>query len=427
MRTEEDPSPLSPSAPPARDPLAGRRILVGVCGGIAAVKVPLLVSRLVQMGAQVRCLLTPGAERLVSAASLACLSRHRCYRDEDQWDPIEPRPLHIELAEWADAVVVAPLTATSLSRWVHGSGEGLLASTLLACEAPVVVAAAMNTAMWTSDPVRRNWQVLGGMARVLPLGPSPGLLACDRVGDGRMAEPEVLILALQSLLAHGWQRDWQGLRLLVSAGPTVEPIDAARVISNRSSGRMGLMLAQAARFRGADVSLVHGPLQLPDALRDGLRCEAVDTAAEMDVALHRHQPEADAVVMAAAVADLRRAAPSPLKVPKRSLIDGWADGWEPVPDLLAGLVAARPPGQVLLGFAAGTGDVRETASLKHRRKGCDLLFANPIDQEGIGFAAPDNAGWLLGPGERCLELPRTGKLSLAHQLLTQLRRLLPTS
>jgi phosphopantothenoylcysteine decarboxylase/phosphopantothenate--cysteine ligase len=401
------------------DPLAGRRILVGISGSIAAVKLPLLVSALVQRGALVRCLLTPSAARLVSAEALACLSRQPCHLDADQWSHRAPRPLHVELAEWAELVLVAPLSATSLGRWLHGLGDTLLASTLLACEAPVLVAPAMNTAMWSSPGVRANWQQLMGWPRVLPIEPAAGLLACDRRGDGRMADPEMLLLALESLALWGWRRDWQGLRLLVSAGPTREALDPARCLTNPSSGRMGVLLAQAARLRGARVELVHGPLQVPPAWLEGLSCHPVTTAAEMECALTNAQPQADAIAMAAAVADHRRAAPLPRKLPKQDLETELARGWQAVPDILAELVRRRPEGQVILGFAAQTGDVLAQAQAKWQRKGCDLLFANPIDQPGSGFGAAGNRGWLLGPqAAQVRELGPDSKLALAHRLLS---------
>ncbi|MFO7628947.1 MAG: bifunctional phosphopantothenoylcysteine decarboxylase/phosphopantothenate--cysteine ligase CoaBC [Prochlorococcaceae cyanobacterium] len=412
----EQPAP-EPSVP---DPLAGRRILVGVSGSIAAVKVPQLVSALVKRGAQVRCLLTPSAAVLVSPVALASLSRERCYLDADQWSHQASRPLHVELAEWAELLLLAPLSATSLARWVHGLADTLLASTLLASEAPVLAAAAMNTAMWASPAVRRNWHDLQTWERVLPLGPAPGLLACDRQGDGRMAEPCQLLLALETLQIWGWRRDWQGRRLLVSAGPTREPLDPARCLSNRSSGLMGVLLAQAARHRGARVDLVHGPLSVDPLLLEGLHCQPIETAAEMQRALRRLQPQADAVAMAAAVADHRRQQPAASKLEKQSLASALQDGWEPVPDLLADLVSHRPPGQRLLGFAAQMGDGLPLARAKWRRKGCDLLFVNPIDQPGAGFGAATNRGWLLGPGEQEQPMGSAGKLAIAHQLLTAL-------
>lgn len=406
----------------AADPLAGRRILVAISGSIAAVKLPLLVSALVQRGAQVRCVLTPSAARLVSAEALACLSRQPCHLDADQWNHRAPRPLHVELAEWAELVLVAPLSATSLGRWLHGLGDTLLASTLLACEAPVLVAPAMNSAMWSSPGVRANWQQLQDWPRVLPMPPEAGLLACDRRGDGRMADPELLLLALESLALWGWRRDWQGLTLLVSAGPTRESLDPARCLTNPSSGRMGVLLAQAARLRGARVELVHGPLQVPPAWLEGLSCRVVTTAAEMEVVLSEAQPRADAIAMAAAVADHRRAAPLPHKLAKQELETELARGWQPVPDILRGLVQRRPRGQAILGFAAHSGDVLAQARAKWVAKGCQLLFANPIDQPGAGFAASHNHGWLLGPQpDQVTELPPASKLALAHRLLSALR------
>ncbi|SBO43627.1 bifunctional phosphopantothenoylcysteine decarboxylase/phosphopantothenate--cysteine ligase CoaBC [Cyanobium sp. NIES-981] len=401
-------------------PLAGRRILVGISGSIAAVKLPLLVSALVQQGAEVRCVLTPSAARLVSPEALACLSRNPCHLDADQWSHREPRPLHIALAEWAELVLLAPLTATTLARWVHGLGDTLLASTLLACEAPVLAAAAMNTSMWDSLPVQRNWKVFSRLPSVLALAPTAGLLACDRQGAGRMADPDLVLLALESLALVGNQRDWQGLRLLVSAGPTREPLDPARCLTNPSTGRMGVLLAQAARLRGARVDLVHGPLSVPPGWLEGLACSPVQTAAEMQAALLERQPRADAVAMAAAVADHRRARPTATKLQKLDLERALSQGWEAVPDLLAQLVERRPAGQRILGFAAQSGDVLPLARAKLARKGCDLLFANPIDRPGCGFGGLSNGGWLLGPGDQVSALAQAHKLAIAHQLLTAL-------
>lgn len=402
------------------DPLKGRRVLVGISGSIAAVKLPLVVSALAKRGAEVRCVLTPSAAQLVSPVALASLSRQRCYLDADQWSHTAARPLHVELAEWAELVLLAPLSATSLGRWVYGLGDTLLASLLLATEAPVLAAAAMNTAMWASPGVSRNWQTLQDFERVLPLGPAAGLLACDREGAGRMAEPESLLLALESLALWGWQRDWQGRRLLVSAGPTREWFDPARCITNPSSGRMGVLLAQAARLRGAEVDLVHGPLQLEPAWLEGLHCHPIETGAELQASLEALQPSADAIAMAAAVADHRPKQRFNHKPDKQDLALAMEAGWEPIPDVLRGLVERRPAGQGILGFAAHTGDVLPQAQAKWARKGCDLLFANPIDAPGAGFGGLTNEGWILGPGEAVQRVEPMGKLALAHRLLTAL-------
>jgi phosphopantothenoylcysteine decarboxylase/phosphopantothenate--cysteine ligase len=398
--------------------------LVGISGSIAAVKLPLVVSALAKRGAEVRCVLTPSAAQLVSPVALASLSRQRAYLDADQWSHTAARPLHVELAEWAELVLLAPLSATSLGRWVHGLGDSLLASILLATEAPVLAAAAMNTAMWSSPGVLANWQQLQGFERVLPLGPAEGLLACDRQGTGRMAEPDLLLLALESLALWGWRRDWQGRRLLVTAGPTREWLDPARCITNPSTGRMGVALAQAARLRGAAVQLLHGPLQVDPAWLEGLSCQRIDTGAELQQQLRLHQPAADAIAMAAAVADHRPLAPQAQKHDKQDLAAQLAEGWEAVPDLLQELVQRRPAGQPILGFAAHSGDVLPQAQAKFARKGCDLLFANPIDQPGAGFGAAANQGWLLGPGPAVETVPAQGKLAVAHQLLTALGALL---
>ena len=404
------------------DPLSGRRVLVGISGSIAAVKLPLLVSALAKRGAEVRCVLTPSAAQLVSPVALASLSRERCYLDADQWSHTAPRPLHVELAEWAELVLLAPLSATSLGRWVHGLGDTLLASTLLATEAPVLAAAAMNTSMWAAPAVHANWEQLQRYERVLPLGPVEGLLACDRQGSGRMAEPALLLLALETLACWGWRRDWQGQRLLVSAGPTREWLDPARCITNPSSGRMGVLLAQAARLRGAEVQLVHGPLQVDPAWLEGLHCHPISSGAELQAALQELQPQVDAIAMAAAVADHRPALAHSHKPDKAAAAAAMAAGWEPVPDLLVELVQRRQPGQVILGFAAHSGDVLPQARAKWARKGCDLLFANPIDQPAAGFGSELNQGWLLGPGRSEERLEPMSKLAVAHRLLTALRR-----
>ncbi len=423
MRSEPAGSPPTPGGAD-HDPLAGCRILVAISGSIAAVKLPAVVSSLAQRGALIRCVLTPSAARLVSPVALASLSRSPCHLEEDQWSHRAPRPLHVELAEWAELVLVAPLSATSLARWVQGSGDTLLSSTLLATEAPVLAAAAMNTAMWRSPGVRRNWEELQGFERVLTLGPAAGLLACDRQGSGRMAEPQQLLLGLETLRLHGWRRDWLGRRLLVSAGPTREWLDPARCLTNPSSGRMGVMLAQAARLRGAEVDLVHGPLNLDPHLLEGLHAYPAESGAAMGEALARLQPAADAVAMAAAVADHGRAAPQVQKLSKQDLLASLSGGWCEIPDLLAELVARRAGGQRILAFAAHSGDVLPQARAKLRRKGSDLLFANPIDRPLAGFGVGSNEGWLLGPGSRELRIESKGKFAVAHQLISALGALL---
>ncbi len=412
--------------------LKGRRIVIAASGSIAAVKTPLLVSNLVKAGAEVRCVITPSAAKLVSPLALSTLSRHRCYQDEDQWSNQQARPLHISLAEWAEVLVVAPLTASSLSRWIYGLGDGLLASLLLAFEKPVIAAAAMNTGMWTNKAVSQNWEELQKNPRVLPLNPSSGLLACDRFGDGRMSHIETIQLAIENVIVRTTktgelERDWKDKRVLISAGPTFESLDPARLITNRSSGKMGVLLCQAAKMRGAKVDLVHGALNLPNSWLEGLSTHSAKSSSEMQQMLNVLQPSADAIAMAAAVADVRRKSGfESKKLRKDSFLNALTSEMETVPDLLKGLVSQKPKNQVLLGFAALTGndeEIKEQGQTKLVKKGCDLLMANPIDQPGRGFEVNFNGGWLLQEKGDALFIPVTSKLQLAHKLLDALLRL----
>jgi phosphopantothenoylcysteine decarboxylase/phosphopantothenate--cysteine ligase len=248
-----------------------------------------------------------------------------------------------------------------------------------------------------------------------------------------MADPQLIELAAASLFKDGGKRaivrrDWQGRRLLVTAGATEERIDAARLLSNRSSGRMGVFVAQAARLRGAEVDLIHGPLQVPSAWLEGLNAHPITSSQDLERELIRHQPAADAVAMLAAVADLRRCDGGLAEKPSKQELPGLMQaGWQEVPDLLRGLVVRRPPGQRLLGFAALTGSDEELLSRgeeKRIHKGCDLLFVNPIDRPDQGFAVDRNGGWLLGEGT-AEQLPVRSKLVLAHDLLDRLLALKP--
>ncbi len=406
--------------------LKGQKILVIATGSIAVVKTPLLVSNLIKTGAEVRCLVTPSASKLVSPLSLATLSRNRCYEDEDQWDPQRSKPLHIELSEWANLIVIAPLSASSLSRWVNGLGEGLAASVLLASEKPVIAASAMNTAMWENQAVKSNWQKLQSFTNVIALSPSEGLLACDRIGEGRMANPELIQLALESATIQRLplQKDWKGMKLLVTAGATIEDIDEARYLSNRSSGKMGVLLGQAARFRGAQVDLIHGSLQINPALLEGLNCIKARGSKDMSRALQHLQPSSDVIAMAAAIADIKIKENIAGKLGKEKLLESLTNQFEIVPDLLKMLADRKKASQIFLGFAALTGsdeEIQKLAISKKQNKGCDLLMANPIDKLHQGFESELNGGWLLGPGDEIQKIPINTKFSIAHHLLDAIK------
>ncbi|NJR38096.1 MAG: bifunctional phosphopantothenoylcysteine decarboxylase/phosphopantothenate--cysteine ligase CoaBC [Leptolyngbyaceae cyanobacterium CSU_1_4] len=397
--------------------LQGKRILIGIGGGIAAYKVCEVVSTLAKAGAEVRVILTHGAQQFVAPLTFATLSRHPAYTDQSFWQATHPRPLHIELGEWAEVFLIAPLTANTLGKLAHGLADNLLTNTVLASVCPILLAPAMNTDMWEQQAVQRNWQQVQTDLRYHTLSPGKGLLACDRVGAGRMAEPPEILAHLESLL-HSPQRDLVGLHVLISAGGTREYLDPVRFIGNPSTGKMGVALARAAVHRGAAVTLVHAPIA---SLPQGVRLVPVENAAAMQQALETYFLEADWTVMAAAVADVRPATYSAEKLPKRSLppqLD-----LAPVPDIVAGLRGLKQPHQKLIGFAAQTGDILEPALDKLRRKGLDAIVANPIDQPDSGFGGDRNQAIFLSHDGQQRAIAPCSKLEMAHHLYNFIRLL----
>ncbi len=414
-------------------PLKDRKIVVIATGSIAAVKTPMLVSKLIKLGAEVKCITTPSASKLVSPLSLSTLSRNICYQDQDQWNPKTTKPLHISLAEWAELIVIAPLSASSLARWVHGLGEGLAASLLLAFEKPVIAAAAMNTGMWLNHSVQRNWKLIKQCPNVITLDPEEGLLACDRLGEGRMANQDIIELAIEHAFFQlknncDFKRDLTGLKFLVTAGPTIEDIDATRFLSNRSSGKMGVFFGQVARFRGANVDLIHGPLEISSTFLEGLTSYQARSANDMKKIIKELQPHANAIAMAAAIVDLRKKGKkNTSKLSKENLLNSINDTFEVVPDLLTEIVTNRENNQIILGFTALTGtdeEIKHLGKIKKSKKRCDLLMANPIDREDQGLASNSNGGWLLGPNDSIKSIPIDFKLSIANQLLDEVKALL---
>lgn len=401
------------------DPLVGRRILVAVCGSIAAVKLPRLVSSLVQQGAQVRCVLSPKAEQFVSPLALASLSRQTCNLEAHQWDPCQPRPLHVALAEWAELVVVAPLSATTLARLVHGMADTLLSSTVLATQAPLLAAPAMNTAMWDAPAVQANWQALCRWPRLLPMSPARGLLACDSRGMGRLPEPELLLQGIRAALTTGGVADLRGLRILCSAGPTREFLDPVRCLTNPSSGRMGVAMALMAALRGAAVQLVHGPLSnVPASWLDPLDTCPVVSAAEMGAALAQRLPQVHGLVMAAAVADHAPGVTTAVKWAKDALPNPLP--LQDTPDLAAILAARTRGDQWMLGFAAEHGLDRARALEKLRRKGLDWIVLNPVGRAGRGFGNQPNGGILLWADGREHGLASQDKATMAGAIWSAL-------
>ena len=409
--------------------LFGKKILVAVTGSIAAVKAPILVSRLVKAGVEVKCVITPSASKLISPLSLSTLSRNKCYQDKDQWNESQIKPLHVALAEWAELIIVAPMSATSLSRFTTGNADGLLASILLASQSQIVIAAAMNTSMWESQSIKKNWNYLKTIDRVITLEPSEGLLACDRVGDGKMVNLDIIELASESALIFNSEnkfltKDLKDKRFLISAGPTVEDLDAARQLTNRSSGRMGVLIAQAAKLRGAEVDLVHGPISVQEDLLEGLNTYQIRTATEMGSRIDNLQQSAQVIVMAAAVSDFKKSSPSRQKIPKEIFLKSIFNDLEMNSDIIKNLTSKKLKNQIFLGFAAETGADEEIIKKGERKrvlKGCDLLMANPIDREGQGFERNLSSGFLLGPKKMVKNISLSTKLSISHQLLNEIR------
>lgn len=389
--------------------LRGRRLLVCVAGGIAAYKIADLVSQLAQAGVEVRVAMTSSARRFVGPPTFHGLSGHPVATDLFAAEG-EPEP-HVELGDWADLILVAPATANLIGRLAAGESSDIVSATVLAARCPVVVAPAMNDAMWAKPVVRENVRRLAELGFAV-VDPESGRLASGHSGAGRLASAEAIFAALES----AWRstHDLAGRRVVVSAGGTREPIDPVRFISNYSSGKMGFAVAAAAADRGAEVVLVstaHHPAHV------GIRMEPVETAEEMLAALSREMTGADLLVMAAAVADYRPVRREQHKV-KREGREHLVIELEQNPDLVA--VLSRQPGAEAtfkVGFAAEDRDIEQRAADKIGRKGLDAIVANDISRRDIAFGSDYNAGVLLFRGGERHEFERVTKRELADRLL----------
>ncbi|MBE9039897.1 bifunctional phosphopantothenoylcysteine decarboxylase/phosphopantothenate--cysteine ligase CoaBC [Oscillatoriales cyanobacterium LEGE 11467] len=391
------------------------QILIGITGSIAAYKTCEVISTLAKAGADVKVILTSSAQAFIGPVTVATLSRHRAYTDECFWKSDFGRPLHIELGEWADVFAIAPLSANTLAKLSMGMADNLLTNTVLASTCPIAVAPAMNTDMWQQVAVQRNWRQLQNDPRYHIIEPGAGILACDRVGTGRMAEPTGIVANIKSLLHTRGKRDLAGKRILISAGGTREYLDPVRFIGNPSTGKMGIALATAAAHRGASVTLVCGCVE-PTLLAalPKMKTISVTTASEMETALLSAFPDADWVVMSAAVADVKPATYSQEKLPKPSLPNPLP--LEPVPDILAQLAQLKQPHQKLIGFAAQTGDIETPAREKLNRKKLDAIVANPIDRPDAGFGSNTNEAIILSARGDRVTIEPCSKLKLAHHL-----------
>ncbi|MDX1503837.1 MAG: bifunctional phosphopantothenoylcysteine decarboxylase/phosphopantothenate--cysteine ligase CoaBC [Thermoanaerobaculia bacterium] len=387
-----------------------RKVLLGVTGSIAAFKSAELIRLLRAGGWEVRCAATRGATAFVTPLTLEVLSGNPVYQEEYMSGRGSGEELHITAAQWPDLLCVAPATAHTLAKLAHGLADDFLTTTALAFEGPVVVAPAMSHEMWENAAVRRNVELLVERG-VLLLGPTVGPLASGATGIGRLVEPEEIVAALERALEPGLLA---GRKVLVTAGPTREPADPVRFLSNRSSGKMGFAIAAEAAAQGARTVLVAGPVDR--ATPPSVERVDVVTALEMRDAVYREAADADLVVMAAAVCDFRPQSAADRKLKK-------SQGWErleltPNPDILSGLREVAPAA-VIVGFAAETDDLESEARRKLADKGTDFIVANDVSREDTGFESEQNEVTVFSRLGEPLFLERQSKRLLAAKLVSQ--------
>jgi len=392
--------------------LEGKRIIVGITGSIAVHKAADLVSKLTQAGAEVDVILTEAGAQFITPVALRALSGRPVYTDVFD-TRAELAISHVELARRADAVVIVPVSATTLARLAHGFADNLLSLTVLATQAPVLLAPAMDGHMWENAATQANLALLKERGMMV-VGPVEGHLASGRVGLGRMVEVETILGALRQML--GRNGDLAGRKLVVSAGGTQEPIDPVRYVGNYSSGKMGYAIAEAARDRGAVVTLVSAPVAL--AVPYGVELVAVKTAEEMRDAVVARCADADALIMAAAVADYRPVAAAEQKI-KRSPAERTLE-LAPTPDILAEVKGDL----VRVGFAAESQELEKNAADKLARKGLDLIVANDITAPGSGFGTDTNQVTIIDKSGASETLPLLSKYEVAQRILDRVVPLL---
>nr|WP_026022489.1 bifunctional phosphopantothenoylcysteine decarboxylase/phosphopantothenate--cysteine ligase CoaBC [Kurthia senegalensis] len=382
-------------------------MLLCVTGGIAVYKAVALVSKLTQAGAVVKVMMTESATKFVNPLSFQVMSKHDVYTDT--FDEKDSNVIaHIDLADWADLIIVAPATANVIGKLANGIADNMVTTTLLATTKPVWIAPAMNVHMYEHPAVIRNIDRLYKDG-IRFIEPSAGFLACGYVGKGRLEEPEK-ITALVAAFFQPKKLPLKGKKVIVSAGPTLERIDPVRYLSNFSSGKMGFAMAEAARDLGADVVLVHGPVSIP--IPNGMRVISVESAEQMYEAILSEYDKADIVVKAAAVADYRPKHPATQKIKKTSTDQGLE--LERTTDILASL-GAKKTHQLLVGFAAETNDVATYATGKLEKKNADFIIANDVSKTDRGFGSEQNTVTLYGRDfERAF--PSMDKKQLAVQL-----------
>ena len=395
--------------------LFNRNFIVGVTGSIAAYKAAELTRSLIREGANVRVIMTEGACEFITPLTLQALSGHEVHTDLLDTEA-EAAMGHIELARWADALLIAPASADSIARLVQGRADDLLGACALATPAPVFVAPAMNQEMWAKQATQDNVQTLVNR-RITVLGPSSGSQACGDVGAGRLLEPDDIISAVVEHLSTG---ALSGRHVVITAGPTREPICPVRYISNRSSGKMGYALAEACINAGAKTTLISGPVSCePPA---GATVINVETTQQMFDASMAAAATADIFIGAAAVVDFKPTTVSDRKI-KRSGVDAMDLSLVPNPDIIASVAGSEARPQLVVGFAAETNDVQAYARKKLASKSLDFIFANDVSDQSIGFNSEQNAGVLIGK-DTDIAMPMSSKRVLAGSIINQLSKVL---
>lgn len=388
------------------------KVALGVCGGIAAYKACEIVRLFQEQGITVQVVMTDAAQQFVRPLTFAALSGQKVITG--LWGAGAEQPNldsaveHIAVAQSIDALVVAPATADTLAKFAHGEANDFLTTLFLATTAPVIVAPAMNVNMWEHAATQANIEVLKKRG-VRLVEPGSGYLACGMIGAGRLAEPETIVAATLEVL--GVKQDLTAETILITAGPTHEPIDPVRYLTNRSSGKMGYAIAEAALRRGARVILISGPTTVtPPEKAELVR---IKTAEEMKAAVLKHLPEASIVIKAAAVADYRVRQTAPQKMKRRGPL---TLDLEPTADILLEIASRRTSQQVIIGFAAETEDVLENGRRKMQSKKLDAIVINDVSQPGIGFDADRNAVTIIS-SEEVIEIPAVEKIEIAQRVL----------
>ena len=390
----------------------GREIVLGVTGGIAAYKSAELVSRLRHLGANVHVIMTKNATEFVAPLTFQTLSANPVVTDTFQ-APEYWNVEHVALAKRADIFVIAPATANIMAKMAAGIADDMLSTTVLATKAPVLLAPAMNTGMWTAEATRKNAETLAARG-IHFVGPDSGMLACGDEGAGRMSEPEMIVEAIHRILFP--DSGFSGLRVLITAGATRERLDPVRFLTNDSSGRMGFALAAAARDRGAEVTVIYGSVSVP--VPSGVKGIRIESTLELYEAVMKEAPCQDVIIQAAAVSDYRPADRSETKMKKKAgqdLVIRLVEN----PDIAREVGARKKDGQTLVGFAAETDHVLEHAQQKLKRKNLDMIVANDVTQEGAGFNTDTNIAALITEDE-VTQLPLQSKRALADKILDRI-------